>query len=186
MTEAVISSASITMADSAGEEFEAAVRAHSSLVYKIAFAVLRNHHDAEDAAQETFFRYWRYRRREIRDPRAWLARVAWRVALDRRRTAREVGLEEAAEGVLNLRARGAGPEELAATAQMTALLDRLIDSLPPELREAMLLSTIEEFASPEIAGVLGIPEATVRGRLLRGRELLRGKLKALLERKHGR
>ncbi len=186
MTEAVIGSASIPIADSAGEEFEAAVHAHSGLVYRIAFAVLRNHHDAEDAAQETFFRYWRYRRRDIRDPRAWLARVAWRVALDRRKPEAEVGLEDAAREVLALRAQGAGPEEIAATRQMAALLDRLIDSLPRELRETLPLATVEELSSAEIAEVLGIPEGSVRTRLLRARELLREKLTALLERKHGR
>ncbi len=186
MTEAVIGSASIPIADSAGEEFEAAVRAHAALVYRIAFAVLHNHHDAEDAAQETFFRYWRYRKRDIRDLAAWLARVAWRVSLDRRRPSAEVGLEDAAREVLALRAQGAGPEELAATRQMAALLERLIESLPRELREALPLATVEELTSAEIAEILGIPEGSVRSRLARARQLLREKLAALLERKHGR
>jgi len=66
---------------------EEAVREHSRAVYRITFSVLRNHHDAEDATQETFVRLLRYgkenRLASVGHLRAWLARVAWRVALDR-------------------------------------------------------------------------------------------------------
>ena len=53
---------------------EALVREHSRLVYRIAYSVLRRHHDAEDAAQETFMRVMRYSSKlaEVRDPkRGW-------------------------------------------------------------------------------------------------------------------
>ena len=172
----------------AQDELESAVREHSRTVYKVAFAALRNHHDAEDAAQETYLRFWRHREHwgEIRDHRAWLARTAWHVALDRRRGRREVELEGAAESVRQLRAQGGTPEEIAAQAQMTALLARLIASLPGDLRGVLTLSTVEELNSVEIAGVLGIPEGSVRTRLKRARELLREKLSAVLDRKYGR
>jgi len=62
----------------------------------------------------------------------------------------------------------------------------LVGSLPRDLREALILSSTEELTSAEIAQVLGIPEGSVRNRLLRGREILRQKLAALLERKHAR
>ena len=67
------------------EMLEALVREHSRLVYRIAYAVLRRHHDAEDATQETFMRMLRYRTKlsAVQDPKAWLARIAWRVAVDR-------------------------------------------------------------------------------------------------------
>ena len=83
-----------TIVEAAQDELEAAVREHGRTVYRVAFAALRNHHDAEDAAQETFLRFWRTRKRwsEIRDRRAWLARTAWRVALDHRKANPEVGL----------------------------------------------------------------------------------------------
>lgn len=66
---------------------EALVREHSRLVYRIAYSVLRRHHDAEDAAQETFMRVLRYRSKlaDVRDAKTWLARIAWRVAVDRSR-----------------------------------------------------------------------------------------------------
>jgi RNA polymerase sigma factor (sigma-70 family) len=64
---------------------EALVREHSRLVYRIAYAVLRRHHDAEDATQETFMRVLRYSSKlgAVEDPKTWLARIAWRVAVDR-------------------------------------------------------------------------------------------------------
>ncbi len=113
------------------DEMETAVRQHSRFVYAVAYSVLRNHHDAEDAAQETFVRFWRHRRRWrlIRNRRAWLARTAWRVALDaRKKGARDdssISLSESAEVISQLRAAGTPADEIAARGEMTALLDRL-------------------------------------------------------------
>lgn len=187
-SEQIVLSEPISIADAAGDEFEAAVRAHARHVYKVAYSVLRNHHDAEDAAQETFLRFLKHRKRwaEIRDPRAWLARTAWRVALDRRRRGAEVALDDAAEKVMQLRALGKNAEEVAAQSEMRALLDHLIAALPRELRDALRLSMVEEMTSAEISAVLEIPEGSVRTRLMRARELLREKVLAVLERKHER
>ena len=188
VSEQIVLSEPISIAHAAGDEFEAAVRAHARHVYKVAYSVLRNHHDAEDAAQETFLRFLKHRKRwpEIRDPRAWLARTAWRVALDRRRRDPEVALDDAAEKVMQLRAQGKNAEEVAAQSEMRALLDHLIAALPRDLRDALRLSTVEEMTSAEISVVLEIPEGSVRTRLMRARELLREKLLAVLERKHER
>src|ERR1039458_9797994 len=66
---------------------ESLVREHSRMVYRIAYAVLRSHHDAEDAAQETFLRVLRYSHKlaTVENHKTWLARIAWRVAVDRSR-----------------------------------------------------------------------------------------------------
>jgi RNA polymerase sigma-70 factor (ECF subfamily) len=69
---------------------------------------------------------------------------------------------------------------------MMSLLERLVSSLPRDLREALILSATEELTSAEISQVLGIPEGSVRTRLLRARQILREKLAALLEHKHAR
>ena len=184
----VILSESVSTTEAGRDELEATVREQARLVYKIAYSVLRNHHDAEDVAQETFLRFLRQRKRwaEIRDRRAWLASVAWRVALDRKRTRAEVALEDMAEVVSKLRADGAAVDEIASSREMMSLVERLVGSLPRDLREAMILSTTEELTSAEIGQVLGIPEGSVRSRLLRGRDILRQKLAALLELKHAR
>ncbi|HLY60537.1 MAG TPA: sigma-70 family RNA polymerase sigma factor [Terriglobia bacterium] len=170
------------MAKDTADEFEAVVRDHSRVVYRIAYSVLRNHHDAEDATQETFIRCLRWWKRldPGRDRRAWLARTAWRLALDRRPKHREVSLDDAAQAVSTLRAGGAPVDEIAAHQQMEALLERLIATLPRELREPLMLSTVEDMTSPEIANVLGIPDGSVRTRLMRARQVLKEKLAVIL------
>jgi RNA polymerase sigma-70 factor (ECF subfamily) len=175
------------------DQMETAVREHSRFVYAIAYSVLRNHHDAEDAAQETFVRFWRHRRRWrlIRNRRAWLARTAWRVALDSRRKRHvqddlSVSVKESADVISRLRATGASADEIAVREEMTALLDRLIESLPEDLRHALALSLAGELTSPEISAILGIPEGSVRQRLWQARQILKQKLSVLLEGKHGR
>src|SRR3970040_1557361 len=124
----------ISIASAAVDELEALVREHASLVYRVAYAALRNRAEAEDAAQETFVR-----------------------VLRRRQQLPEVRLEEAARAVRELRAAGASAEQLAADAQMLALLERLIASLPRDLREALTLSTVEEMSAAEGAAAPGIP-----------------------------
>ena len=112
----LVLSETMPTSDAASLEMEAAVREDARLVYRISYSVLGNHHDAEDAVQETFLRYFRHRKDwpAIRNRRSWLARVAWRAALDRRRGEPEIPLGDAAEGVSEMKAAGAGPEEIAA------------------------------------------------------------------------
>jgi RNA polymerase sigma-70 factor, ECF subfamily len=171
-----------------GRELEAVVRQHARLVYRIAYLLLRNHHDAEDATQETFVRVWRYRKRlpEVRDRKTWLARIAWRVALDRRKNVAEIPLADAAEVVLNLYAAGEGAEKIACDKQMAVLLDQLVATLPGKLRDPMLLSLNQELTHAEISRVLSIPESSVRTRLFRARQILRQKLSSILEGKNAR
>jgi RNA polymerase sigma-70 factor (ECF subfamily) len=92
--EQVILSEALLTADAKDREFEAMVREHSGHVYRVAQAVLRNHHDAEDAVQDTFMRWLRQKGSwaGIRNPRAWLGKTAWYVAVDRRRQVATVSL----------------------------------------------------------------------------------------------
>jgi RNA polymerase sigma-70 factor (ECF subfamily) len=159
------------------------VRDHARFVFKIAYSVLRNHHDAEDAVQEIFLRVMRHQRElsGVRDVRAWLARIAWRVSVDHRRTPARLDDHDATAALEQLRSHSAGAEQAAIGAQMLALTERLIANLPVELRDALTLSTVEEMTSAEIAAVLSIPEASVRTRIFRARKLLKEKLATLLE-----
>ncbi len=95
------------------DQLDLAVREHARLVYRVAYSVLQNHHDAEDATQETFVRVLRYRRKMagVRDRRTWLARIAWRVAIERRRRTPEVRLEDLGETVNRLRSQAVGADE---------------------------------------------------------------------------
>jgi RNA polymerase sigma-70 factor (ECF subfamily) len=128
--------------------------------------------------QETLQRAWRHRARtgRIENPSAWLARIAWRTALTRRGRAPALPLGE----IESLPASGASAEELTARREMQQILETMLQRLPRKLREPLLLSTIEEFSNTEIAYVLGISEAAVRGRCLRARRLLQQKCRAAL------
>lgn len=170
------------------DRLELAVREHARLVYRVAYSVLRDHHDAEDATQETFLRVLRYQRKlaEVGDLKLWLARIAWRVAVDRRRKAAEVSLDEMDQVVQQIRSSVAGADEILLSAEMSEFLGTLMAALPAKLRDPLTLSTIEEMSPADIAEVLGIGEAAVRSRLFRARQILREKLTVLLEGKHGR
>ncbi len=163
------------------EMVEALVREHSRLVYRIAYAVLRGHHDAEDATQETFMRVLRYSSKlaAVEDPRTWLARIAWRVAVDRNKKhgrRREIPLEDPEKPVAEVASSDAPPDETVHGAELSAALERMIAALPEKLREPMILSTIGEMSPREVAATLGINEAAVRSRVFRARQILRDKL----------
>jgi RNA polymerase sigma-70 factor (ECF subfamily) len=172
----VITSAS-EMRASVDAHVERAVREHAQLAFRIAYAVLRNHHDAEDAVQETFLRVWRCssKLKEIDDLKAWVARIAWRVAIDRRKVSREVAIPEGFE-VPEVRRI----EETAISHQMLAFLDRAMNGLPRKEREALLLASVEGMSMAEAAKVLGTSEGTVRARIFRARKSLRERMKKFM------
>lgn len=82
---AIVSEA-LAMARATEDELELLVREHARLVYRIAYSVSRNRQDAEDATQETFLRVLRHSGKlaGVRNSRAWLARIAWRVGIERK------------------------------------------------------------------------------------------------------
>ncbi len=169
------------ISDAAEQEMTALVHQYARFVYQVAYSVLRSPHDAEDAAQETFLRVMRYQKRlpEVRDRRAWLARIAWRVALDGRKEMSKIGLE-ASQPLVEDRSPSASPEQIAGSREMLVLVEGLISSLPEDLRSPLLLSTIENLTACEIGHILGIPQVTVRTRLCRARKLLREKLATVI------
>src|SRR6202167_6442592 len=108
---------------------EELVRQHTCLVYRIAHAVLRSHHDAEDATQETFLRVLRYSHKlpRVDDPKTWLARIAWRVAVDRskqRSRKREIPLEDPKKPVAEVLSADASADDAMQGSQVGAMLER--------------------------------------------------------------
>lgn len=180
-------SEAMALARTEEDQLELAVRRHARLVYRIAYSVLRNHHDAEDTTQETFLRVLRARRKlvGVDDPQRWLARIAWRVAVERKRRWPETSLEETGEKFAQLRSAGIPADETVAGREVVEALERLIPALPRRLREVVTLSTIEEMLPADVAAVLEISEAAMRSRLFRARQILREKLTKLLDNKHG-
>jgi RNA polymerase sigma-70 factor (ECF subfamily) len=157
---------------SASASFSAFVERHSHFVYRIALAVARNPHDAEDVVQETFLQLFRGDRwREIEDERGYLARVAYRLAVRRRKPAM---LEQ--ELPLEMPSRQASPEASAIDAQLEAWLHARIDVLPEKLRQPLALAALGELKLVEIARILGLPEGTVRRRIHTARQKLKQEL----------
>ena len=180
-------SEAMALARTEEDQLELAVREHARMVYRIAYSVLRNHQDAEDATQETFVRVLRARRKlaAVDHPQRWLARIAWRVAAERRKKAPEIALEETGEAVTLLRSTEMPADEAIVGREVAKALERLIPLLPRRLRDVVTLSTVEDMSPTDIAAVLEISEAAVRSRLFRARQILREKLGVLLEGRYG-
>jgi len=164
------------------EQFEEMVARQARFLFQVAFGLLRNRQDAEDAVQEAFLKLYRGEAwLRIENEKGFLARTVWRVALDhlpkpaeRMTDVAEMQLAATGEG-------GASPEQNVVDEDERALLRRLIDGLPEELRQPLVLSSVEEMTSREVAEAMGIPEGTVRTRVMRARTELRRRFLTMKE-----
>jgi RNA polymerase sigma-70 factor (ECF subfamily) len=155
------------------------VSQYAGTLYRVAYSVLRNSADAEDAVQEAFVRVLRHRETlaEVRDQRVWLIRIVWNVVLDRKRRMKtRPETDDVAELARVLPVGGLSAEERVAAAQHHAHVLGCVEQLPAKEREVLMLSAFEELNSVEIASVLGISESSVRSRLFRARNLMAGLL----------
>ena len=152
--------------------FAAFVQRHSRFVYRVAWSVVRHAQDAEDVVQETFLQLYQGDRwKQIEDERAYLARVAWRLAV-RRRKPRTIEQELP----LDIHSSQRGPDTVAIDRQLEAWLHARIDELPEKLRQPLALAALGELKLVEIARILDLPEGTVRRRMHTARQKLREKL----------
>jgi len=179
--EAILSGAA-TVEQSKEALLEGLVRQHSRLVYRIAYAVLRRHQDAEDATQETFLKVLRHQSKlaAVEDPKTWLARIAWRVAVDRskHRAAKEVSFEDGTKAEFDFASPDVAADVSMLGSEASLAVEKLIAALPEKLRQPLILSAMEEMSPREVAGTLGISEAAVRSRVFRARQILKEKLAA--------
>jgi len=158
------------------ETFALLVARHTRLMFRVAFSLLRNKQDAEDAVQEAFLKLYRGEAwRRMENERAFLARTVWRVALDRLPNGRmqEEKQQSFNETAGEFASAEGSPETCAVRSAQSARLRSMIDALPEDLRRVLVLSAIEELNSREIAELIGIPEGTVRTRMMRAREELK-------------
>ena len=166
--------------------FEALVQRQTRFVFRVAHALLRNTADAEDVVQETFLKVHRNGAwKEMQNERAFLARTAWRLALDRKRSQSAQWIRVETEQLDALRGNSPSPEKAALDGDSVGLVHRLMDALPEELRQPLALSAVEELNSREIAELLGVKEGTVRTRLMRARTMLKEQLAAKIGGRNG-
>lgn len=160
-------------------EFEDRLAECGPLVYRIAQGVLRNAADAEDVAQEALLKSFRSFHR-LRDPqrfRAWLVRITFRMALDRRRSAKRREKRETQWARPELRPLPLTAEDLAASGEFQIRLERAMEQLPEKSRLVLLLAAMQGYTLEEIAAMLGIPMGTVKSRLFFARRQLAEKLR---------
>ena len=147
-------------------EFEQRLRECHRVVYQVAFGVLRDRADAEEVTQDAFLRAYR-KLSSLPEPqkfRTWVARVSFRLALNRRRATERARRRDMSW----LEMSTPSPDDVAAIVaqrEFRARLEQAIERLPKKLRAVVLLSAVQELDTRDVAKVLGIPEGTVRSRL---------------------
>ncbi|HEV2425331.1 MAG TPA: RNA polymerase sigma factor [Terriglobia bacterium] len=177
MTEAAAILDSGTSEQALEREFEQRLADCSTLAYRVALGVVRNHADAEDVAQEAFVRAHQHRA-GLRDPghfKAWLIRTTWRLAIDRQRSVTRRDRRE--RTAYELGTPGSTSDRSPESREFERRLDAAIDTLPEDLRRVLILAAVEGYDMRETAALLGIPEGTVRSRLHRARKILAEKLR---------
>lgn len=168
--------------------FETVMRAHNSMLYRLARSILRDDADAEDAVQDAYLSAYR----NIATFRGgaklstWLARIVINEAYGRLRKQKQRGVvvpfdagnhEQArTEEETMADDRTEQPDAAAMRAELRRLLERQIDALPEQFRTAFVLREVEEMSVEDAAECLDVPAATVRSRAFRARALLRESL----------
>jgi RNA polymerase sigma-70 factor (ECF subfamily) len=162
--------------------FEILMRRHNQRVYRAARAILRDDGEAEDVMQDAYVRAYAHLREFEGRARfsTWLTRIAVHEALARSRRGRRFQPLDDQEQSMPSSPR-VTPEELASDREVSAVLERAIDSLSDELRTVFVLRAVEEMSGAETAECLGIAEETVKTRLFRARARLQEALLEALE-----
>ncbi|GGB72815.1 RNA polymerase sigma70 factor [Knoellia flava TL1] len=155
--------------------WEQIVEEHSARVYRLAYRLTGNVHDAEDLTQDVFIRVFRslhtYRPGTFE---GWLHRITTNVFLDKMRRKQRIRFDALSdESAARLPSRELGPEQTYADAHFDDDVQRALDSLAPDFRAAVVLCDIEGLSYEEIAATLDVKLGTVRSRIHRGRAQLR-------------
>jgi RNA polymerase sigma-70 factor (ECF subfamily) len=148
------------------------VEAWSPLLFRIAHSVVRSRAEAEDVVQDTFVRVLEHRTRlpDVRDQRVWLVRIAWNLALDRRRRRRPDQMDDSLADTLS--SLEISTDRILAGAQQMQTVLAALDRLPGPEREALVLSAFDELTTAEMAVVLHRSEGAVRALVSRARARL--------------
>ena len=161
------------------DAFAELISLHQTSVFNVAYRFLGNVHDAEDAAQETFVRAWRFFDQFDRERALgpWLKRICVNVCLNQLETNRP--LLPLDEELPAPREPMSGPETITAQRDLERRLRREMTSLPPRYRAVIELRHYQDCSYEEIAETLRRPLSDVKSDLFRARKLLADRLKDL-------
>jgi RNA polymerase sigma-70 factor (ECF subfamily) len=155
------------------------VRQHADRVYRLAYRLAGNQHDAEDLTQETFIRVFRsVQNYQPGTFEGWLHRITTNLFLDMVRRRARIRMEALPEDYDRVPSGGPTPEQIYHDSRLGPDLQAALDSLAPEFRVAVVLCDIEGLSYEEIGATLGVKLGTVRSRIHRGRQALRDYLAA--------
>jgi RNA polymerase sigma-70 factor, ECF subfamily len=164
---------------SAMPSWDELVRQHADRVYRLAYRLSGNQHDAEDLTQETFIRVFRsVQNYQPGTFEGWLHRITTNLFLDMVRRRTRIRMEALPEDYDRVPADDPNPEQIYHDSRLGPDLQAALDSLPPEFRAAVVLCDIEGLSYEEIGATLGVKLGTVRSRIHRGRQALRDYLAA--------
>jgi RNA polymerase sigma factor (sigma-70 family) len=151
------------------------VRTHSARVYRLAYRLTGNQHDAEDLTQEVFVRVFRSLSNYTPGTfEGWLHRITTNLFLDMMRRRSRIRFEGLADDATErLPGREPSPAQAYHDRHLDADIQSALDALAPEFRAAVVLCDIEGLSYEEIAATLGVKLGTVRSRIHRGRVQLR-------------
>jgi RNA polymerase sigma-70 factor (ECF subfamily) len=155
--------------------WEEIVSTHSARVYRLAYRLTGNQHDAEDLTQEVFVRV--FRSLSTYTPgtfEGWLHRITTNLFLDTVRRKQRIRFDALADDAAErLPSREPTPQQHFNDTHFDADVQQALDTLAPEFRAAVVLCDIEGLSYEEIAATLGVKLGTVRSRIHRGRSQLR-------------
>ncbi|HJC29988.1 MAG TPA: RNA polymerase sigma factor SigE [Candidatus Dietzia intestinipullorum] len=155
------------------------VAQHGDRVYRLAFRLCGNAHDAEDITQEAFIRVFRsLDRYKPGTFEGWTHRIVTNLFLDQARRRARIRFEALPEDSERVPGRERSPEQVFAEESFDPVLQSALDNLSPEFRAAVVLCDIEDLSYEEVGHVLGVKMGTVRSRIHRGRAALRAELEA--------
>ena len=168
------------------EAFSALVDLHHRAARRVATAALGDPAEADEAVQDACLTAWR-RIDRLEDPgafRAWLLRITWRKALDRRRSIkgwlqrlrREANSDDEHDEIDQIAAGDVTPDAALLARERDRVVAQMIRSLPAKLRDPFLLAASGEHRYEDIATMLGIPVGTVKWRMVEARRMLKEKL----------
>ena len=155
--------------------WEEIVTEHSARVYRLAYRLTGNQHDAEDLTHDVFIRVFRslgsYQPGTFE---GWLHRITTNAFLDKMRRKQRIRFDALSdEAAARLPTREVGPEQYYTDTHFDDDVQRALDALSADFRAAVVLCDIEGLSYEEIATTLGVKLGTVRSRIHRGRSQLR-------------
>ncbi len=173
------------------EAFAYVLERYRNPIYSLVANILVSESDAADVLQNIFVKVFRgigqfHGQSTLK---TWLYRIAVREALNFRRgwfrrhfhepfSIDDEPVEPAAD--LAGATAASGPYETLEQSERQQLVKKALNALPRDYRAVLVLREMEELPYDEIAHLLGLPEGTVKSRLMRGRDLLRRKLEIIL------